>query len=171
MAFNWTLRIGLRDEQGLTTTLTFDLGTTAAAAPDAEFLAKYNSAIDIDADLQALTTANIYKFELSVRDDGEEDGSLPAEAEIAEEAAVAVHLAADPLPRKLHYLRIPAPIDGIFLADGVTVDTGNALLQAYVAELESEGVLVSDGESIIVARGDGGLHAGHLRFKARSTRK
>ena len=166
MTFIYEGVITLQDEQGLKTALRFDLGTTVGADDSAEVGPVWDELRAISTALDALTTANQSSVSINIRDSAFEDGSLPDEAEVPEEAAVAVHLAAEPLPEKLHYIRIPAPIDGLFLADGVTVDTNNTDLQTYVAALPE----VSDGETIVTARGAGGVEKGHLRFKARSGR-
>lgn len=168
MTFIYEGRITLIDEQGIKSSLRFDLGTTVGADDATEVGPVWDTLRDISTALAAVTTANQFQVAIQIRDTAFEDGSLPAEAEVPEEAAVAVHLVAAPDPEKLHYIRIPAPVDALFLADGVTVDTGNADLQAYVAELAN--VEVSDGETIVTARGDGGIKKGHLRFKARSGR-
>ena len=169
MAFLYVGKITLIDEQGLKTTLTYDLGTTVGADVTTEFGPVWDELADIAAALDAITTANLFQVAMTFRDDALEDASLPTEAEVPEEAAVAVHVAADPLPEKLAYIRIPAPIDGLFLADGRTLDTNNTDLQDYVAEL-SANVEISDGESIITARGAAGIKLGYLRFKSRSAR-
>lgn len=161
-------QITLIDEQGLKTTLRYDLGTTAGLDDATEVGPVWDTLRDIATALGAVTTANVFNMTIAIRDDAFETSSLPAEAEVPEEAAVAVHLVAEPDAEKLHYLRVPAPVDALFLADGVTVDTNNAALQAYVAELAN--IEVSDGETIVIARGAGGMKKGHLRFKARSGR-
>ncbi len=169
MSYLYTGKVTLIDEQGLKTTLTYDLGTSAGTDPSIEFPAAKNSFDSIVTALAAITTANIFQAAILFRDDTQEDATLPAEAEVPEEAAVSLHIAAAPAPEKYHYIRVPAPVDTLFLADGVTVDSNNAALQAYVAALAAE-TTVSDGETIVTARGSGGIAAGHLRFKARSTR-
>lgn len=168
MAFLYEGRITLIDEQGLKTTLRYDLGTTIGTDIATEIGPVWAELEAIGTTLDVITTANIFRMELGFRDDANESSSLPAEAEVPEEAAVAVHLTAEPEAEKLHYLRIPAPVDALFLADGVTVDVNNADLQAYIADVAV--AEVSDGETIVVARGAGGMKKGHLRFKARSGR-
>jgi hypothetical protein len=163
MALNWTGAITLIDEQGWKTTLNYDMGSTPGLVIDVEFVDQHTDLAAIAAELAPLTTANIYSFKLSVTDDSLEDATLPVEAEIAEEAYVSVHLAAEPLPEKFGGIRIPAPVDALFLADGETVDTNNADLQAYVAVLPE----ISDGELIVTARGAGGVDRGYLRFRSR----
>lgn len=170
MAFVYEGKIVLIDEQGIKTTLTYDMGTTVGADVAAEFGPVFSELEAIATALAAVTTANLFEVGMYFRDDTNETQSLPAEAEVPEEAAISVHLVAEPDAAKLGQLRIPAPVDGIFLADGVTVDTGNALVQAYVAAVAAAAT-ISDGETIVTARGDGGLEKGHLRFKARSGRR
>lgn len=166
MTLHWDYKLTLIDEQGLKTTLSWDMGTTPGADMGIEGGDQRLDAEAIRTAMVALTTANVFSHTLSFSDDALEDATLPAEAEVPEEAAIAVHLAAEPLPEKLGYIRIPAPIDALFLADGVTVDTNNAALQTLVSVLPE----ISDGEPIIVARGAGGVKKGHLRFRSRSTR-
>lgn len=170
MAFIYEGRIVLIDEQGLKTTLRYDLGTTVGADVATEFGPVQDELEAIATALAAVTTANLFEVGMLFRDDANENQALPAEAEVPEEAAISVHLVAEPGAAKLGQLRVPAPVDGVFLADGVTVDTGDADLQAYVAAVAAAAT-ISDGESIVTARGDGGLEKGHLRFKARSGRR
>ena len=166
MALSWNYTVTLIDEQGLKTSLSFDMGTTPGADIGIEGGDQMADAQAIRDALVVITTANVFSHRLSFTNDALEDATLPAEAEVPEEAAVAVHLAAAPDPEKLAYIRVPAPVDALFLADGQTVDTNNVDLQAYVAALPE----ISDGEPIVTARGSGGIKKGHLRFRARSTR-
>lgn len=167
MALNFIGKVVLHDEQGLKTTLSYDFGVVAGAV-DVASAAAWGTMNGILAELADITTANIFSVSVNCYDDALVVGTLPAEAEIAEEAAIAVHLEAAPAPEKLAIIRVPAPVDALFLTDGVTVDTNNADLQAYTTVLQT-GVYISDGESI-ASRGAAGMKNGWHRTRARSQR-
>lgn len=94
-----------------------------------------------------------------------EDGTIPGEGVNAfEEAVVSCYLNDVGEAEKLYTARIPAPIGELFLSDGQTLNTGNAALQAYVAQLAE--ALVSDGETIAVANNNG-IAGGYKRSRAR----
>jgi len=167
MGFIYTGRIQLVDEHGFLTQLQYPLGdeTDNADAPTA--LAKVNA---IAAELVDVTSSNIASVTMLIADDTNQNFSIPSEAENAEEAVLSVHLTASPAPAKYGILRIPAPVNGLFLGDKYTVDTTNVALQAYVTAV-ADNALISDGESIVLARGVNGVADGSWRTKARKAPK
>jgi len=160
-------RVTLIDEHGFKSQMVYDLGVSAALTGAASAIADLNTIV---AELVDVTSANPVDIYVSCHDDTNQVGTLPAESEIAEEAVLSVHLLAAPLPQKLGTLRIPAPVDGIFQADGYTVDTADADLQAYVAAVAAT-TTISDGENIITARGSGGIANASWRTRARKAPK
>lgn len=159
--------IGLVDEHGFITTLHYDLGQEADTLGMAAKLASLNA---IAAELVDVTSSNISGVKLSVEDTTNENFTVPTEAENSEEAVISVHLAASPLMQKLGQLRIPAPVNGLFLADKYTLDTSNVPLADYIAAVAAN-ALVSDGETIVTARGIGGIAGGSWRSKAKRAPK
>lgn len=100
-------------------------------------------------DLDAVTTALVLSY--SVAEAYQEDTSLFGVGEIENQALFTAKLAGTPL--KFVNLKVPAPVDGIFI--GATgpeyneVDTSNALAQAYLANFEAGAEAnVSDGENV-----------------------
>lgn len=167
MAMWYEGRITLIDEHGFKSQVVYDLGVSVDSTGAASAIADLNS---IAAELVDVTDANMMDIYVACHDDTNVTGTLPAEAEIAEECVLSVHLLAAPLPQKLGTLRIPAPSDGIFQADGYTVDTADLDLLAYVAAVAAA-TTISDGENIITARGSGGIAAGSWRTRARKAPK
>lgn len=160
-------RVTLLDEHGFKSQMVYDLGVSLDSTGAPAAIASLNSIV---AELVSVTSANPMDIYVSCHDDTNQVGTLPAEAEIAEEAVLSVHLLAAPLPQKLGTLRIPAPVDGIFAADGYTVDTADVDLLAYVAAVAAA-CTISDGENIITARGSGGIASGTWRTRAKKAPK
>lgn len=114
--------------------------------------------------LTPLTDANISKE--SVTNVFFTDGTRPADgADCYEEAAVACYINDPADAIKLHTVRIPAPIDTLFMADKETVDVANADLITYVNALATYAE-VSDGEQIVTTQ-DNGIAEGYKRIKAK----
>lgn len=146
MASNWRASITLLDSNGIKTTLnfkaTFDNLTLADEFSDAD-----GALSDLLSDLAAVSTATIYQSNLTLVGDG--DASLPADADVTDVAFVVTYLTGAGVLPKYHTLRIPAPDDTIFGADGVTIDKADAALIAYVANFLDGAFEVSDGEHIV----------------------
>ena len=163
MGFRYIGQIQLVDEHGFLSRLTYPLGDEGDNSDHPTALAKVNA---IAAELVDVTSANLATVSMLIYDDTNENFTIPSEAEIAEEAVLAVHLTASPAVAKYANLRIPSPVNGIFLGDKFTVDTANAALQAYVTAVAANS-FVSDGEEIVTARGVNGVQVGYWRTKAR----
>lgn len=148
--------------QGDRTTLTYDLGDLPLPvdALAAMTVVRNTLAAVTNAVVRAVTVTQIVH----------EDGSRPADqsADTFEEAAIVTYLNEDTEPEKLHVVRIPAPVVGLFQSDHQTVNTGNAQLLAYIDAL-GDHVLVSDGESIQTSNNDG-VKYGYKRSRARRFR-
>jgi len=151
MTVQYKGRLVLLDEHGFRSSLNYEIPSSADTTGMAAAMAALNA---IAAELVDVTSSNIEQIVLSSWDDTNAVGTLPAEAQNDEEAVISVHLTASPNPEKLGILRIPAPVDGIFLTDKHTLDTSNAPLIAYVAAVAAN-AQVSDGETIVVARENG----------------
>jgi hypothetical protein len=93
----------------------------------------------------------------------------PGNVDVMDEAAIIVFLN-DPVGNlpKYHTLRVPAPKEGIFLADGETVDIGEPTLIQYVQQI-AQHAFVSDGEQVNTTS-QNGIASGHKRSKAKSYR-
>ena len=143
------------------TTLAFDLGDFVEPV---NFADVQSAADQIRGALVDITDANVAKETLT----GvvSEDNQIPADADTTDEAVVAVHLNAPTEAQKLHNLRVPAPIDALFLPNGITLDISNALLQAYVLQI-SQHAQVSDGETVNVASGTAGIDSGYWRSRSK----
>jgi len=165
MAVNGELVIVLQDTRGIVTRLTYELGTFDAGADDgANYLLALGAADDIRGSLVDVTDANIKEW--YIKDVRMQSNVKPADADVTDEAVVSVYLTDPDGEEKLHNLRVPAPIDGVFLSDLRTVDTGNALLQQYVQQV-AQHATVSDGDTVDTAQGAGGIKGGYWRSKAR----
>lgn len=140
----WKYSTTLIDEHSHKTTLSYLIPADEVDI-DTEFAAVHAVMLLVELALAAVTDANVYSERLTYLVSG--DPTIPADADISDEAAVVCYLSGTGDPAKFHVVRIPAPIDAMFNADTVTVDITNQALQDYVAEL-SAGVVLSDGESI-----------------------
>lgn len=167
MASNWDLKITYVDSFGEKTTITHFLGEFTDADFGAEALAAQSAGEQIVDAYDAMTNA----FKSSVRLQSREfdDNQIPSGGVlISSEARVNTHLNAPTELQELWTLRIPAPVSGMFLTDGKTVDPTDSDLIALVGEL-SDHALVSDGESINTSTGSNGIAspAGYLVTKRR----
>jgi hypothetical protein len=145
-------RATLIDTKGLRTTMSFNMADPAYA--DAIL-----GAAALETALEAVTDANILASSLTEKITG--DGTKPADADVTDQALVVCYLSGAGEPEKFWNVRIPAPIDGMFNADLLTVDITNQPLQDFVATISSE-CLVSDGEPINLALQEG-IHSGSWR--------
>lgn len=143
--------VKLRGTDNSITTINYELDEPATLAFDQT---KVTAMVgQISAALSALTTASI--AEESIRLSMNEDSTLPSSADVFEEATVTVWLSEPSDAEKLYNIRIPAPVQSIFLATSGenrnVVDVTSAALGTYVNALAAN-TLVSDGETISVAR-------------------
>ncbi|MGD8327720.1 MAG: hypothetical protein PVF65_12480 [Sphingomonadales bacterium] len=165
MASTWRHTFVLVDSNKLKTTLNFK-SEQSGVDIDAEF-SDANTADDLLAvALAAVTDANIYSRSLTYVKGG--SPALPADADITDVAIVLAYLTGTGVLPKYATLRIPAPVAGIFGADGVSIDKTDTDLIAYVAELAADFV-VSDGEPIVTDIDDG--IAGGSWTSVKKTRK
>lgn len=165
MASTWRYSVTMVDEKALKTTLNFvaefdNIGLTE------EFDEAQIAAGALKTDLLAVSDALVYSESLTYLIGG--GVTLPADADITDEAAIVCYLSAAGEVPKYHTLRVPAPIDALFESDGKTVDETNAALIAYVANFADGEWEVSDGEHIETAN-DNGISHGFWRSKAKSS--
>lgn len=143
MASTWRVSLTMVDTKALKTTLNF-IYEASGVDIGAEF-ADANTAMDeLMIDLLAITDANVFNESLTYIRGG--TASLPADADITDLGVVVTYLTGAGEVPKFWATRIPAPVAGIFEADGVTVDIADADLISYVDELSN--FSVSDGENI-----------------------
>jgi hypothetical protein len=138
--------------------MVFDLGEPA------DYAAASAAANQIRGALVAITKAFIRESRLTELVETSALRPTDESADCFEEAVVTVYLV-DANEEKLHTVRVPAPETALFLSDGMTVDTGNALLIQYVQQLAQHS-FVSDGDVIDDANNNG-IYKGYKRSKAR----
>ena len=148
----------LIDSRALRTTMQFVLADTA-------YVDAASAAAAIEAALELVTDANVFQSSLIEILTG--DAELPNDADISDEAVVVLYLSGTGEWPKYWNLRIPAPVDAMFNADGVTVDITYQNLQDLVSTLSTE-ALVSDGEAIDLDI-DEGIKRGFWRSVKKST--
>ena len=146
------------DSKALKTNMQFVLA-------DAAYAEAASAAAAIEAALELVTDANVHVSTLVEILTG--DATLPADADISDEALVVTYLSGTGELPKYWNLRIPAPVDAMFNADGVTVDITYQNLQDLVSTLSAE-TLVSDGEAIDLDI-DEGIKRGFWRSVKKST--
>jgi hypothetical protein len=141
------------------TTLSIDIGEPA------DHIAALAAATQLRGALVDVTKANVARETLT--EILYEDGTRPADtsADTFEEAVVLTFLNQALEAEKLWPLRIPAPIEALFLTDAQTVDTSNALLIQLVQQF-AQHAFVSDGEQINDALQDG-IQSGYKRSRPR----
>lgn len=166
MASYFDYALTLRDSRGLTTTMNFDLGLFSGPDIGAEYISARSAATQVRGSLVDVTTAFVSKERLSLRLSDDDQLPAPGVADITDEALVSVHLNPPTELRKMHGVRIPAPISAIFLQDGLRVNVTNALLVQYIQQL-SQHVFVSDGENINTNSGSDGIDSGYWRSRAK----
>lgn len=158
--YNLTLRGSKAGKAGIKR-MRFDLGEPADEA------AALNAANQIRGALVDITDAFVASESLTLV--VSEDNQVPADADVTDIANITVHLNAPTEAQKLHNLPVPAPIDALFLADGVTVDTSNALLIQYVQQI-AQHAFVSDGEQVNTASGSNGISGGYWSSEKRTSK-
>ena len=161
----WFYVVSLRGHgQNDKTSLTFQLDTTAV--PLADYASARAAANSIRGSLVDITNAFITKEQ--VTEVFFEDNQRPADnVDVFEEAALVCYLNAPDEAEKLHVLRVPAPIDAMFLVDGETVNQSNALVLQFIQQV-GDHAYVSDGEQIDYSAGNnGGLKKGYKRTRAK----
>lgn len=161
----WRSSVTLVDTKGLKSTVNFrqDLDEVTLAEDFAIAAAQH---VDLVTQLMLVTDANRYSESLTVGMGGAP--ALPAAADITDMALVQTYLNATGELAKYHTVRIPAPVDGIFESDLVTIDKIDAALIAFVAEIGGY-FTVSDGESINLTIDDG-IAGGSWASVKKSTR-
>lgn len=145
MASDWRITVTLLDTIGLKTTMNFIYSADELTLAD-EFSAANDAATALVSDLEAVSDATVYSERVAYLKSLDE--TLPADADITDVAQVVTYLTPDGVLPKYHVLRIPAPVSGIFTADGKTIDIADADLIAYVANFLDGEFEVSDGEHI-----------------------
>ena len=99
------------------------------------------------------------------------DNQVPTNgADCTDEAVIMVHLNEPTDLPKLHALRVPAPINPIWMPDGETLNIENLLVRAFVNQV-AQHAFVSDAEQINTSAGTNGIDSGHKRSRAKSFRK
>jgi len=154
---DWVGTVTLADEKGLKTVMRYFIPN--------EPLTPYDSAkasLDaIVAELDPITDATIAQVTLTQLTEADDALGAP-NSDVSDEAAIVVYINETGTLPKYHTIRVPAPVDGIFEADLITVDRDDADLVAYVAAL-AEHTEVSDGEQINTALGEDGMKSGEWR--------
>lgn len=151
MASDWRATVGLVDSKGIKTHLSFNYHSDQAVLLDG-FTEANDAFTALVTDLEAVTDANVYSETLVYLKAG--DTALGS-GDVTDVASVLCYLSGTGEIPKYYTLRIPAPVSGIFGADGVTIDKADADLVAYVANFLSGGFWVSDGEFINDDQDDG----------------
>lgn len=165
MTSTWRSSVTLVDTKGLKSTVNFIQELTETLLSEDFAIAAVQHA-DLVTALELVTDANVYSEQLTVGMGG--SPALPADADITDMGMVQTYLNATGEVGKYHTLRIPAPVDGIFETDLVTIDKADAALVAFVAEVGGYFV-VSDGESINLTIDDG-IAGGSWASVKKSTR-
>ena len=165
MASLWRYSITLVDSNALKTVMNYIIPASGADLT-AEFTEAEGAAQLVKTALDALTDANFFRETLTLFMAG--DSALPGDADITDEAAIVTYLTGAGVIPKFHTLRVPAPIEALFIGGLTDVDIANSDLITYVAELSAD-VEVSDGESINTAVNDG-LVDGWWRSAKKSAR-
>lgn len=154
------------DERGETTSIEHPIDTpTNVPWAALDLVAAQNHTQDLGTYYQALSTANLIKAELKIRTiDNATLGA--AGSDVSNDMAYLVYTNPTGELAKLAPLRVPSPIDALFLPDLKTLDLTNTDFQALVDEIDA-GVFISDGEQINGALGTNGVKKGYWRSKAR----
>jgi len=165
MAQQFYGQIGFRGSNARTTVITYDLGVLTGADAGAEYLLAVAALGAIRTAVNAITAAQIYFSRVYAN--VTESAVIPVseDARVYVNAVVSVHIGVTGEVPKYATIRVPAPVDGLFLGDEGSgedediIDVTDAGLQAYVAALEAN-ALVSDGETINLTLGTQGIHRG-----------
>jgi hypothetical protein len=122
----------------------------------------------IKTDLVALTKAFVAKESLSYVISEDDQVVADESADCFEELAVSCYMNLTTVKEKLTIMAVPAPEDAVFMSDNQTLDTSNALVRAYIDEIEDR-VLVSDGERLQTdGRTNGAINKGWKRSRAKN---
>lgn len=143
------MNVALMDAAGNRASVNYDLAYADLAA-----LNTADAAGDIAqmiADLEAVTEARVDTYRFGEKMIEAVDGFGDAGSEVENIALITAKI--DGSPNKKHSLRLPAPVDGVFLGttgeDRNIIDTTDTDLQAYLVNFGPSGEIeVSDGESI-----------------------
>lgn len=95
---------------------------------------------------------------------------IPADADTTDELVISVFINATGETPKYATIRVPAPVDGVWEANNVTLDKTNADVIQYVQQVGQHSV-ISDGESINLAVGSGGINKGYFRSRPKTLGK
>lgn len=146
------LNLTLADAAGNKSNLQFTLDYADLAALSTN-IADITGAGGVLADLNAITDGTIVSY--SVGEAFAEDATLVGAANSEVEEVALINAKVDgTTPGKVVSLRVPAPVNGMFVGDfgddRNIVDTADADTLAWLANFASTGhILVSDGESIV----------------------
>jgi len=150
--------VTLIDTKANRTSMRFDLADTA-------YVDAATAAAAIEAAIELVTDASVFKSTLVEILTG--DASLPADADVTDEALVVCYLSGTGEVPKYWNLRIPAPVEAMFNEDLVTVDITYQNLQDLVSTLSTE-AKVSDNESLNLDIQEG-IKNGYWRSVKKST--
>lgn len=166
LAFTYT--IILRGTDNEKSTLNYDLGTITEGTNGECFDVALSAAASLRAALDEITDA--FVAEESLHHIISEDSQLPAAADVFEEALISVHLNPPVDAEKVHPIRVPAPVIGMFIgttgAARDVVDVTDLALQEYVLELASNFYL-SDGEQVNTTHPNAGIKRGFRNIRKR----
>lgn len=157
----------LRGANAKTSTLKFELGTTAdfgGLSDEADFGSAQNALNQIVGALDAVTDAVIATKNIIFVDGDDLDSAIPTSGDVFERAAVVTFLEEIPdVPQKYHTLNIPAPVIGLFMAANGElrdkVDPSDADLQQYIQQV-AQHAFVSDHEQIDDTKSNMGILSG-----------
>lgn len=167
-------RVRIRDEHGLYSTkeVMIEVNDVTYASPAGQYGAAATKLIEYAEALDNVIDGVITDIGMSGDLLGEATGlkTTPGEQGVAEQALLSLWIDAEktvPYP-------LPSAKEGIYLADFLTVDTGDAELLSFVGALTNnsadERITVSDGELVNATLGAGGLQKGKYQPVGRKTR-
>lgn len=136
----------LIDERAVKTSLNYIMEIDDVGGLGAEFELAVTAMATLKTSLALITDANFYSETLAHLIAG--DSAVPTDADVTDVAQVITYLTGTGVAPKFHTVRVPAPVDGIFNADQVTIDKADVDLIGYIDDLSTL-VLVSDDESIV----------------------
>ena len=169
MPSDWYANVTLIDDHEKKTSLRFVIGTLTGVDFAAEAADAYTRFDDLITDLKAISLANVYKARLSAEDPGDwEDSGVPATgSDVSEELVLNCHTNDSLQITELDQLRVPSPIDTVWVNDDYEdgFDVADADAAAYVANFTSN-FEFSDGEHVNDAEGTSGIESGFWRSKA-----
>ncbi len=167
---NFVYSITLVDQRAHRTTLNYKMFYNGATQSE-NFDSATSDGAAIAAALLAVSDALVATERLTFEVGG--STSVPAAADVTDEAAVVCFLSEAAEIPKYHTMRVPAPVAALFEADEKTVDETNAALITYIAAVGEQvgdiGVIVSDGEQINLDLENGISHGFWRSLKKRSS--